>query len=155
MSASDAFLDLLRDHLAPLGHITIKRMFMGAGVYCDGVIFAIVADEVLYLKADAGTKDRFEAEGLGPFTYESKSKLVAIPYWRAPDRLYDEPVEMLDYAREAIAVAIKSRKPSSALRGTSAAKPKAKASKTKTKTPKSAAKSVSPKPRAGTPKPVR
>ena len=105
MSASDGFLDLLRELFAPLGHITVKRMFSGASVYADGVIFALVDDDVLYLKADAATQSRYEVEGLGPFTYEGKTRPVAMSYWRAPERLYDEPDEMADRARQAIAVA--------------------------------------------------
>ena len=105
MSASDSFLDMLRELLAPLGHIAIKRMFSGASIYCDGLIFALVEDDVLYLKAGAKTQSRFEAEGLGPFTYEGKTRPVSMSYWRVPERLYDEPGEMLEWAREAISVA--------------------------------------------------
>lgn len=102
MSASDGFLDLLRELLAPLGVITIKRMFGGASFYADGVLFALVDDDALYLKADAATKGKFEAEGLGPFTYEGKTRPVAMSYWRAPERLYDDPEEMAEWAREAV-----------------------------------------------------
>lgn len=105
MAASEGFLDLVRELLAPAGHITIKRMFSGASIYADGVIFALVEDDVLYLKADDTTKGRYEAEGLGPFTYEGKTRPVSMSYWRAPERLYDEPDEMLVWAREAVKVA--------------------------------------------------
>ncbi len=105
MAASNGFLELLRELFAPVGHITIKRMFSGASVYADGVIFALVEDDVLYLKADATTKARFEVEGLGPFTYEGKTRPVAMSYWRAPERLYDDPDEMAEWARQALTVA--------------------------------------------------
>ena len=105
MAASNGFLELLRELHAPLGHIVIKRMFSGASLYCDSVIFALIEDDVLYLKADDNTTARFEAEGLGPFTYEGKTRPVAMSYWRTPERLLDEPDEMLEWAREAIAAA--------------------------------------------------
>ena len=109
MRVSAGFLEQLRELLAALGHVTIKKMFGGASIYADGILFALVADDVLYLKADQVTKARFEAEGLGPFTYEGKTGPVSMPYWRAPDRLFDEPDEMLEWSREACAVAIKAK----------------------------------------------
>ena len=105
MTADTSFHELLCELLSPLGHIVVKRMFDGAGVYCDGVIFALAGDGELYLKADDQTKARFEAEGLGPFVYEGKTRPVAMSYWRAPERLFDEPEEMRDWARDAIGVA--------------------------------------------------
>ena len=48
---------------APLGSIRTRAMFGGWGFYCDDLFFAIIADETLYLKADAETAARFEAAG--------------------------------------------------------------------------------------------
>lgn len=97
--------DFLKDVLAPLGVITVRPMFGGAGVYCDGDIFALLAGEAMYLKADATTQADFEQAGSGPFTYETANGIRAIKsYWRAPDNLYDDPDEMIAWARKAIAV---------------------------------------------------
>lgn len=109
MAVSQAFLDMIHESLAPLGALSARRMFGGASLYCDGILFALVDDDVLYLKADASSKARFESEGLGPFTYEGQTGPVAMSYWRAPERLYDEPDEFLDFAREAISVAVKAK----------------------------------------------
>jgi DNA transformation protein len=111
MAVSTAFLDLLRDLLARLGPVTARRMFGGASIYADGILFALVDDDVLYLKADQTTQLRYEAEGLRPFTYEGQTGPVSMSYWRAPERLYDEPDEMLEWAREALTVAARSKKP--------------------------------------------
>jgi DNA transformation protein len=116
MSASDSFVDFLIDLLGGLGGVTVRRMFGGSGVFCDGLMFAIVADDVLFLKADDGNRAAFEAEGLGPLTYEATGRTIVLPYWEVPERLFDEPDEMLAWARDALAAA----------RRTSAKKPKAK-----------------------------
>jgi DNA transformation protein len=105
MTTSEAFLDFLRDALAGLGPVVVRRMFGGAGISCDGVMFALVADNTLYFKADAASRVAFEAEGLGPFVYEGRGKPVAMSYWRAPERLLDENDELLAWARTALAVA--------------------------------------------------
>lgn len=109
MTISNNFLDQLRELFAPLGVVTIKKMFGGASIYADGVLFALVDDDVLYLKADGATKARYESEGLKPFTYEGQTGPVSMSYWRAPERLYDEPDDMLAWAREAISVTNKAK----------------------------------------------
>ena len=42
MVASDSFAEFLRDQLAPLGRITMRRMFGKTGVFCDGVMLGMV-----------------------------------------------------------------------------------------------------------------
>jgi DNA transformation protein len=68
-------------------------------------MFGLVIDDTLYLKADDATKGTFEAEGLGPFLYSARGRSVAMSYWRAPERLLDDPEEMVGWARTALDVA--------------------------------------------------
>ncbi len=105
MTASDAFVELLKDNLRGLGPVSVRRMFGGAGVYADGVMFGLVADDTLYLKVDDLTKSAFEAEGLAAFAYESNGRTIALSYWRTPERLLDDPDEMAEWARIALGVA--------------------------------------------------
>lgn len=119
MTASDGFVELLKDSLHGLGPVSVRRMFGGAGVYADGVMFGLIADDTFYLKADDATKSAFEAEGLAPFVYEGSGGTVAMSYWRIPERLLDDPDEMVGWARTALGVA----------RRKAAAKPKGSARK--------------------------
>jgi len=105
MAASAGFIELLKDSMRGLGPVSVRRMFGGAGVYADGVMFGLVADDTLYLKADEATRRAYEAEGLGPFTYEGRGKTVILPYWRVPERLLDDADEMSAWAAAALAVA--------------------------------------------------
>ena len=98
------------DHLielfAAFGRVTVRRMFSGFGIYADGIMFGLVARDVVYLKADDTSSAAFAREGQGPFTYEAKGgKRVIMSYWRLPDRLYDDPDELAEWARVALAVA--------------------------------------------------
>ena len=87
-------------------------MFGGAGVYRDGVMFALIAGEALYFKADELTTAEFEAEGLTPFIYPTKNGTnTLMSYWRAPDRCLDDPHEMVEWAAKALAAALRARKP--------------------------------------------
>lgn len=83
------------------GTVTARRMFGGHGLYHEGLMFAIVMDSRLYLKADDGNRAEFEALGLAPFTYPMKGKTVALSYWSAPDAMFDEPSEAVRWARSA------------------------------------------------------
>ena len=109
MSASPDYLDHLIDLLAPLGPVTIRRMFGGAGLYHDGVMFALVAEDRLYLKADDGNRHAFEAEGLAPFTYESRGKRAVMSYYEPPADALEDAEILSRWARGAFAAALRAR----------------------------------------------
>lgn len=104
MAVGDSTLAFLTEVLEPLGRITSKRLFGGAAFYCDGTVFALFLRDALYLKADPADVAAFKAEGCGPFNYDTKQgSRVVTSYWRAPERLYDEPDEFREWARRALA----------------------------------------------------
>jgi DNA transformation protein len=103
-------VDHLSELFAPVGGVSIRRMFGGLGIFKSGFMFALVADDVLYFKADAVTAAGFEAEGCHQWVYDGHKRPVAMPYWQAPERLYDEPDEFAEWARTAFSVAERTRK---------------------------------------------
>ncbi|GJD63585.1 TfoX/Sxy family protein [Methylobacterium frigidaeris] len=98
---------LLEEMLAPLGGVAIRRMFGGLGLFRDGLMFGLVARDVLYLKVAPEETGTFAAEGGAPFSYATKDgrTTTIASYWRAPDRLSDDPDEFLAWARRACAAA--------------------------------------------------
>jgi DNA transformation protein len=117
----------IRELFAAFGPVDVRRMFSGAGVFADGVMIALAASDVLYLKADAQTIPSFEQEGLGPFSYATKGgKRTIMSYWRMPDRLYDDVDELAEWARAALAAAHRTsqrRRPAARGKRKSARKP--------------------------------
>ena len=106
MVASDAFAEFLRDQLAPLGRITMRRMFGKTGVFCDAVMFGMVTENTLYFRVDDQNRATFqEAESFPPLNYEKKGSTIDLSFWRVPDRLFDEPDELASWARAALAAA--------------------------------------------------
>jgi DNA transformation protein len=98
--------DHIRELFAAFGPVSVRRMFGGAGVYADGVMFALVTGGVVYLKTDPDNIDAFEREQCGPFSYGTRDGTRQITsYWQMPDRLYDDPDELAQWARCALAVA--------------------------------------------------
>ena len=106
MVASDSFAEFLREQLAPLGRVTMRRMFGKTGVFCDGVMLGMVSDNTLYFRVDDDNKAFFrEAEVFPPLNYEKKGESIDLAFWRAPERLFDEPDELVTWARVALAAA--------------------------------------------------
>jgi DNA transformation protein len=104
MAVSESLVALLQEQLKPLGRITTRRMFSGAGVYCDGVIFGLILRDTLHFKVDDVNRAVYEAEGMEPFSYEAQGKTRQVgTYWGVPERLFDEPEEMVEWARAALA----------------------------------------------------
>src|ERR1700722_9266231 len=98
--------DFLIDLFADFGPVTIRRMFSGFGISADGTNFGLALRGGLYLRADDQTIPRFEAEGSKPFQYQTRTKTVTVgSYWQLPERLYDDPEELTDWARAALAAA--------------------------------------------------
>ena len=104
------FIDYLHEVLAPFGPVQTRRMFGGYGVYHDGVMFAIVVDEVLYLKADEQSAPEFEALSLCRFEYLKQGKPVRMSFFEAPDAVFDDADEAVRWARCAFEAALRSRK---------------------------------------------
>lgn len=106
MVASDSFAEFLREQLAPLGRVTMRRMFGKTGVFCDGVMLGMVRDNTLYFRVDDDNKVAFkEAEAFPPLDYAKKGGNIDLAFWRAPERLFDEPDDLISWARLALAAA--------------------------------------------------
>jgi DNA transformation protein len=107
MSDFIPFVQELMEGWAP---VSARRMFGGHGLYHEGLMFAIVMDQRLYLKADEVNRPQFEALGLAPFTYAMKGKEVALSYWAAPDAIFDEPSEAVRWAQSSWDAALRGHK---------------------------------------------
>ena len=102
--------EFIRELFSQFGPVTVRRMFSGAGIFAEGLMFALVIDDVIYLKADESNRADFEREGSGPFSYirgrkTGRPSRHALPYWRLPERLYDDPDELAEWAQRAFAIA--------------------------------------------------
>ena len=136
--------DFLIELFAGFGPVTIRPMFSGFGISADGITFAMALRSGLYLRADEQNIPRFEAEGSKPFSYQTKARSVTVgSYWQLPERLYDDPDEMAEWARASLAAAQRA-----ALRK----RPKTKKSAVKKMAPKQAAKKAASKAAKKTPR---
>lgn len=112
MAPSASYLDYLKDLFAPFGVITIRKMFGGAGIYCDGAIFAITGDEGVWFKVDDVTRAEFEAAGLEPFVVDfDNGKTGTMSYYTAPEDIYDDNDVLNRWTELALGAARRAKKP--------------------------------------------
>jgi DNA transformation protein len=100
----------VRELFAGFGPVSVRRMFGGAGIWSDGLMFAIEFDGILYLRVDEASLADFEREGSKPFVYPraktpGKIGRPSRAFWRLPERLYDDPDELAVWANRALAIA--------------------------------------------------
>jgi DNA transformation protein and related proteins len=91
---------------AAVGPVRVRRMFGGAGVFSGDVMFALIAGDGLFVKADDALAARLSAQGSAPFRYARRDgRAVALSYWRLPDDALDDPDLAAGWGRAALAVA--------------------------------------------------
>lgn len=110
MAGSSAFAEHCQDLLAPLGPVTLRRMFGGFGFWLRGDFFALISDDRLYLKADDLTREVFLAAGSEPFVYHGRrGDEVSMSYYSVPDQAMEDPEGMRPWATLAAEAALRAR----------------------------------------------
>ena len=104
---SDDFVDYVMELFGPFGTVAVRRMFGGHGVHLDGLMFAILSEDTVYLKADEMNRVEFEQAGCEMFSYARKGKRATLNFFRAPDNAMESPDLMLPWARTAYAAALR------------------------------------------------
>ena len=96
MTNRPAEIDWLEEAFDGALRVTARRMFGGWGVYGDGLFFALIAADTLWLKADALSDAAWDAAGCERFTYHSTKRDTtgSMNYRRVPDDALDDAEAM-------------------------------------------------------------
>jgi len=95
----------ITDLFQPIGHVRLKRMFGGHGIYAGELFFALESGGEIFLKTDAETQPAFAAADAHPFSFERAGKTMITSYWRLPDAAFDEPDELVGWCKLALEAA--------------------------------------------------
>jgi DNA transformation protein len=115
MAVSETIKAQARELFSDLGEVTVKLMFGGAGIYVDGMMFGLIAGEVVHLKVDDETEARFAQAGSAPFIFLMKDgRQAPMRYWRLPDVAADDPEEAARWGRLALDAALRAKRPKKA-----------------------------------------
>jgi DNA transformation protein len=107
VSTRNEFVDYVLETMSHWSSVNARRMFGGYGLYRDGLMFALIADDVLYFKTDAANVAQFERAGSLPFVYQSATRTVQMSYWSASADSLESPDEMRDRCQSAYAAALR------------------------------------------------
>ena len=99
MAFDQGLVDWVEEAMAPLGMMTMRKMMGGATLYLDGSIFALVAEDQLWIKADTESNALWDAADRPRFTMTFKDGSVdSMNYRRAPDDVYDDADALRQWA---------------------------------------------------------
>lgn len=129
MPLSPGFTEYALELLAGVGRIEAKRMFGGAGIYRNGVMFALLDDDALYVRVDDKLQADLKAQGSVPWVYSMKrdGAVRDMGYWRMPETAADDPDEAVAIGKRAYAAAVKRQELRARKPARKVAKPPAKA----------------------------
>lgn len=103
------YTDYLHEVFELAGPITIKRMFDGHTLYYQGLPVGIVYEDTLFLKADAETRVEYEKRNLPQFTYQKKDKTIGLPYFQAPEDIFDDRHQATIWLKRAFEASLRSK----------------------------------------------
>ncbi|WP_372805949.1 TfoX/Sxy family protein [Pontiella sp.] len=108
MSVSNEFLEYVLDQFSSWGDVSVRKMFGGAGLYRQGKMFGLVANDVVYLKVDATNRAKYEAAGSAPFK-PWEDKPMTMSFWELPADVFEQPEELIAWAEESLAIQLKGK----------------------------------------------
>lgn len=108
-SPQNEFVDYVVGLMAGWAAVSVRRMFGGYGLYREGLMFALIVDDELFIKTDAENLARLERAGSRPFVYQNKSRTVQLSYWSAPPASLDSPAEMGEWCQSAYGAALRAK----------------------------------------------
>jgi DNA transformation protein len=108
MPKSSEFVEHVVESLRGFGAVEARSMFGGWGLYHEGLFFALVADDVLYLKADDENRAEFDARGLEPWVFAPKhGQRIVTQYRQAPEEGFEDAAVMAKWARSGYGAALR------------------------------------------------
>ncbi|MFA7000105.1 MAG: TfoX/Sxy family protein [Candidatus Paceibacterota bacterium] len=104
MKKDTSFHDyIVYDLMNRLSNISSRPMMSGWCIYSDGVPFASIIGNQLYLKAKGEMAEKLASLGWTKFNYKkSDDKVVSMNYWLVPDELIDDPESFEEIAKEVL-----------------------------------------------------
>ncbi len=103
-------MDYVVEQLSTWGAVSVRRMFGGAGLYREGAMFAVLADDVAYLKVDDSNRADFVRAGSAPFEpYPDKIKTTIRTYFEIPADVLENADELARWAQRSWLVARKKK----------------------------------------------
>lgn len=100
-----AYLDYVLEQLAGVPRVTWRRMFGGVGIYSGGLFFALIANDLLYLKVGDANRAEFVSRGMGPFRPFPEKSQYSMSYYEVPADVLEDADELALWAHRSLEIA--------------------------------------------------
>ena len=111
MKGEREFVMYLSEVFRSFGSISSRRMFGGYGIYHQGLMFGLVADDELYLKADSISAPDFSKAGSLQFEYVKNGVPMKMSYFSAPEEIFENQEIASVWANRAFEAALRAKRP--------------------------------------------
>lgn len=109
LHTSPFFEYIVHDVLRGIEGVSTRAMFGGYGLYRDGVIFGMIADDELFFKVDDTNRAQYEKQGSTPFEYSGHGKTVQMSYWRVPEAVIENAKTLENWLEESVEISLHSK----------------------------------------------
>ena len=110
MAKNDEFVEYILEMLQDFGLVSARAMFGAHGIYREEIMFAIVANGTLYIKADDENRALFEDRGLVRFSYTRAGTKRFMSFYEVPEEALEDNDELRLWANEGYEAARRSKK---------------------------------------------
>ncbi|MGQ1788452.1 TfoX/Sxy family protein [Saccharicrinis sp. GN24d3] len=101
MAVSNDFLQYVLDQLSSGGNVHVNRMFGGAALYQEDLAFALIANDIFYLKVDNTNKEKYIVAGstqLKPF----KNNSTVLSFYNIPGDVLENSDKFVEWEKESL-----------------------------------------------------
>ena len=111
MAVSEEYLAYVVEQLADWGPLVSKKMFGGVGLFREGMMFGLLANDTAYLKTDDVNRADYEAAGMEAFhPFEGKKRAMTMPYYEIPADILEDTDRLAEWADRAFAAAVRAKR---------------------------------------------
>lgn len=107
MALNQEFLEYVLDQLSEFGKVEVKKMFGGAGLFHEGLMFGKIGGSTFRLKVDQHNQQDYEERGMKPYYSEKKKK--GMPYWEVPVEVLEDKDELTKWALKSYEAAVRAK----------------------------------------------
>lgn len=107
MAVSNHYLNQTLHHLSQVVPVSYRRIFAGAGIYHQGVLFAVVVDNILYFRVDENSVHPYQEREM-PSLCPDSALSPESHFYQLPDDVLRHAQELLFWMRAAVEASLAS-----------------------------------------------
>lgn len=88
-----------------MGEVKSRSMFGGFGIFCNDVMFALIVEDKLHLRASNQNECEFKALDMKPYCYTKRGFPVVTKYYEVPVTWWQDKALLLQQGKKAFEIA--------------------------------------------------